>query len=261
MLQLGNLGAGHLPVFLAMLGTLMLGSTYVVAVYRGDVDPLFPYISAEGDRRPESCLFSMMLNLSSFLTMLIIYLRYSLVSELNRSSDLCLKRINELSLVAGLIGAVGMFCVANFQETALLIVHWTSAFVCFGSGCIYMLIQSYITIHMYPLYANRHIGFVRSFIALIAVISFCTGTLFFIDSYPHRYPRMMSLIQFDEGYDLHCISAVSEWVLAISNFVFLLSYSRDFEKIQVELGVQPLVAHLDQSPLWRSATDLSLSSG
>ncbi|VDM22680.1 unnamed protein product [Wuchereria bancrofti] len=37
---------------------------------------------------------------------------------------------------------------------------------------------------------------------------------------------------------------------------FLCSFSRDFEKLRVELTVQPLVSHLDHSPLWRSATDL-----
>lgn len=48
----------------------------MLAVWQGDVDPVFPYISSSGDHRPESCFFSMMLNLCSFLIMLIIYLRY-----------------------------------------------------------------------------------------------------------------------------------------------------------------------------------------
>jgi len=38
---------------------------------------------------------------------------------------------------------------------------------------------------------------------------------------------------------------------------FLLSYSREFEKIRVEFGVQPLVTHLDQSPAWQSTNDLT----
>ncbi|VDM50273.1 unnamed protein product [Toxocara canis] len=237
---------------------LIEGSTYVFAVWRGDIDPVFPYISAEGDRRPESCFFSMMLNLS-----------YSLVSELNRSADLCLKRVNELSLVAGLLGAVGMFFVANFQETAVLTVHLVSAFVCFGFGCVYMLMQAYISVHMYPLYANRRIGYIRSFIASVAVVSFFIAVVFgvlasneFHKYYPHLpTPRPWSRKKYEPGYGLHCISAMAEWLLAICNVGFLLSYSRDFEKIQVELGVQPLVAHLDQSPLWRSIADLSSISG
>uniref|UniRef100_A0A914ZEG8 DNA damage-regulated autophagy modulator protein 1 n=1 Tax=Parascaris univalens TaxID=6257 RepID=A0A914ZEG8_PARUN len=269
MLQLGDLGAGHLPVFFAIIFTLTLGSTYVFAVWRGDVDPVFPYISAEGDHRPESCFFSMMLNLSSFLSMLIIYLRYSLVSELNRSADLCLKRVNELSLVAGLLGAFGMFLVANFQETAVLTVHLVSAFVCFGSGCVYMIMQAYISVHMHPLYANRRIGVIRSLFAIVAVTSFFVAVTFgvlasneFHKYYPHLpTPRPWSRKKYEPGYELHCISAMAEWLLAVCNVAFLLSYSRDFEKIQVELGVQPLVAHLDQSPLWRSAADLGSISG
>ncbi|VDN30453.1 unnamed protein product [Gongylonema pulchrum] len=75
MLQLDVLAAGHLPIIFAMFFTLMLSSTYVFAVWHGDVDPVFPYISSSGDHRPESCFFGMMLNLCSFMTMLIVHLR------------------------------------------------------------------------------------------------------------------------------------------------------------------------------------------
>lgn len=58
-----------------------------------------------------------------------------------------------------------------------------------------------------------------------------------------------------QGYDLHVISAIAEWVLVACNAAFLLSYSRDFEKIRVDVGVQPLVTHLDESPILQSLQD------
>uniref|UniRef100_A0A915PM41 CWH43-like N-terminal domain-containing protein n=1 Tax=Setaria digitata TaxID=48799 RepID=A0A915PM41_9BILA len=263
--ELGPLAAGHLPVIFAMLFTLMLSASYIVAVWQGDVDPVFPYISSSGDHRPESCFFSMMLNLCSFMIMLIIYLRYSLVVELNRGSDHLLKRLNVFTFVVGMLGGVGMFFVANFQESAVITVHLTSAFVCFGCGCFYMLLQSCLAFYMYPLYNNRRIGFIRSAIALSATLSFVTVIAFGVAASNefHKHfpdlptPRPWSRKTNQPGYNLHCVSAIAEWCLAVFNVLFILSFSRDFEKLRVELSVQPLVSHLDHSPLWHSTTDLS----
>lgn len=74
------------------------------------------------------------------------------------------------------------------QETAVLTVHLVSAFVCFGSGCVYMIIQAYISVHMHPLYANRHIGLIRSFFAFVAITSFFIGILWkYLSSYEVRW--------------------------------------------------------------------------
>lgn len=265
---MGRLGAGHLPVVFAIVFTLMLGCTYTFSVWRGDVDPVFPYISASGDSRPESCVFSMMLNLCSFISILVVYLRYSLVVELNRSSDLLLKTANRVFLYAGIGGGTGMFLVANFQETVLIQVHLFGAFLCFGSGCIYMLGQSWISYRMHPLFAGKRIAHIRAVLAVISTICFfiAFGFGMLAASTFHRYypdlptprPWTHKLVPMP-GYNLHCISAVAEWSLAILHMGFLLSFSREFEKIRVQLGVQPLVSHLDQSPLWNSIADLTAS--
>jgi hypothetical protein len=254
---MGRLGAGHLPIVFAIVFTAMLGMTYVFAVWRGDVDPVFPYISASGNTRPESCVFSTFLNISSFLSMLIICLRYSLVVELNRSSDLVLKSVNRLALYAGLFGAFGMFIVANFQETAVIQIHLSGAFVCFGSGTFYMFLQTWISYRMHPLFVGRRIAYIRGIIAVASVVCFLIAVTFGVWAANtfHKYypdlptPRPWSKKTPHPGYELHCVSALAEWTLAVLNMCFILSYSRDFEKIRVELGVQPLVAHLDQSPL------------
>uniref|UniRef100_A0A183CBA9 DNA damage-regulated autophagy modulator protein 2 n=1 Tax=Globodera pallida TaxID=36090 RepID=A0A183CBA9_GLOPA len=274
ILQMKRLGAGHLPVFFAICFVTMLGCTYAVSVWRGDIDPVFPYISASGDARPESCIFSMMLSVCSFFSVLLIILRYSLVVELNRSSDLKLKAVNRLAFYVGISSGVGMFIVANFQETAVVQVHLFGAFLCFGSGCVYMLLQSWVTYRMSPLFNGPQIAHIRLAIALAGTISFATAFSFglmaantFHYYYPDRptprpWTRKHGLLP---GYDLHCISAIAEWTLALLKMAFLLSYSREFEKIRVELGVQPLVSHLDQSPIWhyfpRELLELTPSRG
>ena len=49
------------------------------------------------------------------LGFVVIYLRYRLVSELNRDADKILKSLNILSLIVVLVALLGMFGVANFQ--------------------------------------------------------------------------------------------------------------------------------------------------
>jgi len=54
-----------LPVFLVIWTYLTFTISYIIAVSRGDVDAGFPYISDTGARRPESCIFGQMLNISA----------------------------------------------------------------------------------------------------------------------------------------------------------------------------------------------------
>jgi len=266
ILQLGRLGAGHIPVMFAIIFTAMLGITYCFAVWHGDVDPLFPYISNSGDNRPESCIFSMLLNLCALISATTVYLRYSLVVELNRSSDLTLKTVNRVVLYFGLVGALGMFVVANFQEGAVVWIHITAAIICFGSGCLFMLGQGWISHRMHPLFAGKRIAHIRTIIAVIGSICFVVSLGFgkyagmvFHSVYPDLpVPRPWRHSDLP-GFTYHCISAAAEWTLAILHMVYLLSFSREFEKIRVQLGVQPLVSHLDQSPLWQSIESLAPS--
>ena len=67
MLTCGVLNGAYLPVLLAVLCTATFGATYVLAVYRGDVDAVLPYISDTGAHRPESCIFAQALNAAAFL--------------------------------------------------------------------------------------------------------------------------------------------------------------------------------------------------
>ncbi|CAJ0584161.1 unnamed protein product, partial [Mesorhabditis spiculigera] len=265
MLQLGRLGAGHLPVFFAIVFITNLGATYVSAVYHGDVDPVFPYISAAGNNRPESCFFSLLLNLSSFLSMIVIYLRYSLVKELIRGSDQKIERANGIALFFGLVGAMGMMVVANFQESAVIKIHLGAAVTCFGSGGLYMTLQSYITLRMYPIFNNRRIGIIRVLISVWSLTTFFVAIGFgtaaankFHEFYPDLpTPRPWNRHIWMPGYELHVVSAIAEWMMAAGHIAFILSFSREFEKIRATLKVESLVVHLDNSPLWRSTEDLS----
>jgi len=256
-----RVGAGHFPILLMLMMVVTLALTYILAVIRQDVDPYFPYISDAASKKPESCVFSQLLNIGAFLGIIIVYLRYRLVKELNRASDLSLDRLNIVALIVGCISSGGMSVVGNFQITAVFIVHLIGAFTCFGTGLIYCILQTAASYRMYPLYNGASICRIRLLVSVIGLAAFLTTVITgsFAVAAHHRLGEFWHreevgmvqdlLIQKDEpGYFLHISSAVSEWVLALSFLVFLLTFSKDFEKLRVTVAVEPLVAHLDEMP-------------
>ncbi|KAE9413994.1 hypothetical protein Angca_006156 [Angiostrongylus cantonensis] len=264
MLQCGDLGAAHLPILFGILFSINLGCTYVFAILHSDVEAIFPYVSAAGDHRPESCVFSLLLNISTFLLMVVIYLRYSLIAVLIRDSDKPMDKVNIISFCIGMVGGAAMVIVANFQETAVIAIHLLAAFVCFGSGCVYTILQSWITIRMHPLYTNRRIGVIRAIISTIATVSFvlAVGLGVYAAHEFHRYypdlptPRPWNRKVWQPGYNFHVASAAAEWIMAVAHVSFILTYARDFEKVRVSLYIESLVSHLDHSPLVRSLNDM-----
>jgi len=257
-----RVGAGHFPIILMLLMVVTLALTYIWAIFRQDVDSYFPYISDAASKRPESCLFGQLLNYGAFLGVIIIYLRYRLVKELNRGSDLVLNRLNLAALIFGCMSAFGMTIVANFQITAVFYVHLIGAFTCFGAGLIYSILQTAASYRMCPLYNGITVCRMRLFISVLALVAFLTtiitGSLALAARHWHNLndnddpDRIMNELyrikKTDPGYYLHICSAVCEWFLSFSFMVFLMTYSKDFEKIRITMAVEPLVAHLDESP-------------
>ncbi|CEF69237.1 Frag1/DRAM/Sfk1 family-containing protein [Strongyloides ratti] len=268
ILRMGRIGAAHIPISFGILLSATLGITYCLSVYNHDVDYWLPYISSSGDARPESCIFSFLLNISAVLCLLNLYLRYMLVAQLNRELDVFLKIINRIAFTMGVIAGVSMLIVANFQQTAQWTIHITAAVICFTSAVIYMCIDSFVTMYMYPTYNNKKIALIRIGIASAGVISLILAISFgfaasikFHSVYPDEdIPRPWSNRKYyTPGYGLHCVSAFFEWLLALIIMFYIISFSRDFESIHVKLTVEALVSHLDHEVIWASSDDLTRS--
>ncbi|GMR61690.1 hypothetical protein PMAYCL1PPCAC_31885, partial [Pristionchus mayeri] len=252
----GSLYAGHLPIIFAILFTVNLGTTYCFAVYNQHVDSIFPYVSAAGNNQPESCIFSFLLNLSAVFSIMIVCMRCALVSSILRDRDAQIDRLNVISSYVGIISGFAMMLVASVQETAIIFVHLSAAAVCFSFGCIYMIMQAYVTIRMYPDYNNRRVGWIRmglaigSTICLLMAIGFgVSAAMVYHSVYPDKpTPRPWSRKIWMPGYSLHVVSAVSEWLLAVLHVSYILSFQREFEKLKVKFVSEALVHHLDTSP-------------
>ncbi|KTF80900.1 hypothetical protein cypCar_00021381 [Cyprinus carpio] len=88
---------------------------YITAVILRHVDPLVPYISDTGTVAPERCVFGLMLNVSAFLGVATMYVRYKQIQALMDVNDTRLNLLNQIGFVLGCGSSLGMCVVANFQ--------------------------------------------------------------------------------------------------------------------------------------------------
>ncbi|XP_049954496.1 DNA damage-regulated autophagy modulator protein 2 isoform X2 [Schistocerca serialis cubense] len=161
-----------LAVFILFPATFL--ATYIIAVLLGHVEPDFPYISDTGTYSPESCIFGQLLNVGTLLLGLVIYVRYRQVAEYYSSYSLspAVLSLNKMGVWFGLLSCLGLSFVANFQETNVITVHLTGAFLCFGFGTVYFWIHAVCSYHMQPLANSLQLAHLRLALAVICTVFF-----------------------------------------------------------------------------------------
>ncbi|XP_019962746.1 DNA damage-regulated autophagy modulator protein 2b [Paralichthys olivaceus] len=245
-------GLCFLPAALVVWTSASFVFAYITAVVLRHVDPLVPYISDTGTMAPERCVFGIMLDVSAFLGMATVYVRYKQVEALTGEDKLTLHRFNRLALLLGWISSLGMCVVANFQKTTLFSMHLLGAVLTFGVGALYILVQMLLSLKMQPHVHSRSIYLIRLGIGvwtLSSIISMFVSSVILYSSLPGvDLPHKMHWTPGEKGYTAHLISTVSEWSLAFSFISFFLTYIRDFQKISLRAEVDLKSSHLYDSP-------------
>lgn len=218
-------GLCFLPAFLVIWSSSTFIVSYIIALFRGDVDVIFPYISDTGAKPPESCIFGLMTFISACAGISTIYARYKFVEKLSADTGMVSPHLNKTALVLGLLSCLGMCIVATFQETLVTAVHDVGAILFFVSGVLYIILQSVISFRAYPFGSSICVCRVRVGIAILAVVAFFPTLIcaFYVKQTTlHRDKE-------DEDYPFHVASAVCEWIVAFSFICFFLTYIDDFK--------------------------------
>ncbi|KAJ8370194.1 hypothetical protein SKAU_G00102220 [Synaphobranchus kaupii] len=230
-------GLCALPAGLVVWSSATFIFAYITAVVLQHVDPLFPYISDTGTVPPERCVFGLMLNISSFLGVATVYVRYKQVQALTELEDSGLHRLNTVGLGLGSLSSFGMCIVANFQKTVIVSMHMVGAIVTFGVGALYILIQTVMSLRMHPHVHGKGVFWVRLVVGLwtsISMVSMLVSSVIMYSSLPAvDVAKKLHWIPGEIGYTAHLISTISEWSLAFSFICFFLTYIRDFQKIDL----------------------------
>ncbi|KAL8561934.1 hypothetical protein ACOMHN_001260 [Nucella lapillus] len=247
---------GLLPVALVLVAASAFCFSYIIAVVRDDVAAAFPYISDAGADVPESCVFSLLLNIASFLSFSTMYLRFKAVEALVGNEDRWLWRMNRVTMGLGFLSSFGCILVANFQEgTVVEAVHVTGAAFTFFGGMIYCFLQTAMSYHMCPMYNGLYICRARLTIALVSLV--CLVVTIISAAIALKDWKSIDIADKDKfkwspdqpGYPAHVVSTVGEWLTAITFLSFFFTYVREFHKFNLEVNTRPLVRHLDEEPI------------
>ncbi|XP_038594661.1 DNA damage-regulated autophagy modulator protein 1 [Micropterus salmoides] len=218
-------GLCFLPAFLAVWSSCTFIVTYLIALFRRDVDLIFPYISDTGANPPESCIFGLMTFISACAGIATIYARYKFVEKLSEETRVVSPCLNKSALVSGMLACLGMCIVATFQETTVTIAHDVGALLFFVTGVLYIILQAIISHHAYPFGSSMSVCRARFAIAIIATLGFFPTVIcaFFVKQTElHRDTQ-------DKDYPFQLASAVCEWIVSFSFICFFLTYIEDFK--------------------------------
>lgn len=213
--------------------------TYLIAVFNEHVEAGFPYISDTGAIPPESCIFGQVLTFGAILFLIIIYVRYHHVKLIISSNDqLTNSKItifNKIAFVLGLFVAFGVTLVGNFQEQNVIQVHMIGAMLSFGLIVVYCLIHTFIARQLSHVLCSSPLMFCcRIFLGVISIIFFVTTLVFSsvaYASYEGKNPRKW--MPDDGGFVYHVLSTSSEWLMAGTEMIFILTFFEDFRRVKI----------------------------
>ncbi|XP_028934776.1 DNA damage-regulated autophagy modulator protein 1-like isoform X1 [Ornithorhynchus anatinus] len=214
-----------LPLALVIWSSAAFIISYGVAVLKGHVDPLLPFISDIGTTSPESCIFGFMINISAFLGTVTIYLKFKMVKRQTETSHFISPMFNIVSSIFGLVSCVGMCIVANFQELAVPLIHDGGALLTFVCGVIYVILVTVISCKACPQWSLFLISVIR---IIISVVSYIAVVLLIVGA------SLISILNLKlntgtKAYLIHHISAISEWIVAFNFLLFFLTFIPEFQ--------------------------------
>lgn len=223
-----------LPIAIFIWFPVTVIVTYVMAVLRKDVNPIFPYISDTGTFSPESCIFGQMLNTGAILIVILVYVRYRHVRFLcgRHSLNAKIQLRNKISTWIGVVSCIGISLVGNFQETNILIVHLIGAIIAFGFGTIWQCLQTWISFKVYPYTGKKLVNRARIILSIICICcciaTFACGVISILE---FKGKDITKWSKKDEGYYWHIASTINEWIMSISFITFMCSFTLEFRYI------------------------------
>ena len=109
-------GLGFIPLVWAILTMTGVLFCYFYSVIVGHVYPLVPSISNTGTKRPEGDIFAETMNVSSFVCLIIVYMRFIQVKYRIGTAYDNVKQVNQVSVISGATAVFGITLVANFPS-------------------------------------------------------------------------------------------------------------------------------------------------
>ena len=112
-------GLGFLPLAWSILLVLGMISSYIIAVFHHDVEPILPSVSKTAAFEPQGSIFNQFLDTVAFVGLLTVFVRFlqvematTSVKESNTGLIYCLR---VASLTFGIVSMTGVSIAGNFR--------------------------------------------------------------------------------------------------------------------------------------------------
>ncbi|XP_075259914.1 DNA damage-regulated autophagy modulator protein 1-like isoform X5 [Convolutriloba macropyga] len=123
-----RIGLSWLPMLSFQSAIVLLTTFYLIALSHNQLEAKLAFISDTGAQPPASCWFSLLMNFTAFCFVAVVIARFIVYAEikfhLTHTKEKVLT-VNVLSCAFGVVGSLGMWIVAAFQEMNAALVHRT----------------------------------------------------------------------------------------------------------------------------------------
>ncbi|XP_078055800.1 transmembrane protein 150A [Mustelus asterias] len=222
-----------LPLLVSAVSIAGTWTVYGLALANGHVCPLYnwvynrscsadasvrccaiqnmPFVSTSGMNLPESSLYSAVLNAVSVLFALVCIFRHAQIVD--RKVDEVL--LSKAAMIIGFFGSAGGFIAGNCNPSALMVLHYFGASLCFVSGCIYCVLQTALTFRLHITGKEFLLAPIRAVLTILQVVISISYLAFFVN------PDLKK----------QHIGAICEWTLATNFYVFIMLFAFEFYHI------------------------------
>lgn len=216
-------------------GTLL---SFLIAFHRGNVNGYLPFISETGAYSPEKGLFSLCLILGSILGIIIVFCRFILISECPLNENQKFSRLNNGSLIIGVLSMIGLAGVAAFPMTTVFWAHLTFATMYFLGSAIYFALVTITTFEMEGKSKFCLLRFVLT--SCITIFLFLLVVLFPLSLKRwHKHNDNIPALKKpeNEGFTLVFISSLLEWSVELIITIYTLSLTVELKKHGLMISV------------------------
>ena len=240
-----------LPITSSVLSIIACLLAYLIGVNSGTLEPLpfIPYISDTGNLKPSSSVFTLFLVLSSFVTSIVVVVRFFQIS-----SELRCRKTNIAALVVAFIFLFGKIAVSSFQLSSHKGVHFGAAGLYFGGATIYCAMHCYITRREVVASQTENtnsrgdqsnISVRNQQIVFYFRIFLTVGLAIFLVLFA-AFAGVPSLSVHNRGGAN--VAQIMEWMLALFKITYMMSFCFDFWKIKFTFWVAFEKADDERSP-------------
>ncbi|CAF0800829.1 unnamed protein product [Didymodactylos carnosus] len=211
--------------------------SYLVAVQLGHTKVEFPFISQSSTDSPESCIFSQIINFTSFVLVVTIYIRHRQISQLIRNNPTCGNKYtytNQAFLIFGILTAFGLSVVSNFPHTNVSNVRLAGVFLMYISSICCLYCEMLLSLWIRPLlYYTNLIPILRVIICIIGTLALLGVVIF----------QMITIVKYDNdrktwsskdpGWTYHLTTTICAWILTSLLLFYILTFIVDFRRIKI----------------------------